>query len=62
MITNSWGIYGEPTSPGKVKADEQAFEQAAAQGITVLFSSGDNGDVARSRASRREAGPPRARS
>ena len=25
VITNSWGIYGEPTSPGKVKADEQAF-------------------------------------
>jgi subtilase family serine protease len=46
VITNSWGIYGEPNAPGKIKADEQAFEQAAAEGITVLFSSGDNGDVA----------------
>ena len=42
VITNSWGIYGEPTAPGQVKADEQAFQQAAAEGITVLFSSGDD--------------------
>jgi subtilase family serine protease len=46
VITNSWGIYGEPQAPGQMKADEQAFEQAAAEGITVLFSSGDDGDVA----------------
>jgi subtilase family serine protease len=46
VITNSWGIYGEPNAPGQIKADEQAFEQAAAEGITVLFSSGDDGDVA----------------
>jgi subtilase family serine protease len=45
VITNSWGIYGEPNAPGQIKADEQAFEQAAAEGITVLFSSGDDGDV-----------------
>jgi subtilase family serine protease len=46
IITNSWGIYGEPNAPGHIKADEQAFEQAAAEGISVLFSSGDDGDVA----------------
>jgi subtilase family serine protease len=46
VISNSWGIYGEANAPGQMRADEQAFEQAAAEGITVLFSSGDNGDVA----------------
>jgi len=46
IITNSWGIYGDPAQFGHVNADELAFEQAAATGITVLFSSGDNGDVA----------------
>jgi len=46
IITNSWGIYGDPAQFGHVNADELAFEQAAATGISVLFSSGDNGDVA----------------
>jgi subtilase family serine protease len=46
VVTNSWGINGEYTAPGHVFAMEQAFMQAAAQGISVLFSSGDNGDVA----------------
>ena len=46
IITNSWGIYGEPKSYGHFAADEQAFEQAKAEGISVLFSSGDDGDVA----------------
>jgi subtilase family serine protease len=47
VISNSWGIYGDPKQFGKVKSDELAFEQAAATGISVLFSSGDNGDVAK---------------
>ncbi len=45
VITNSWGIYGEYTQYGHYRADEAAFQQAAAQGISVLFSSGDDGDV-----------------
>lgn len=46
IITNSWGISGDPAQFGHVNADELAFEQAAATGISVLFSSGDSGDVA----------------
>jgi subtilase family serine protease len=49
IVTNSWGINGEYTAPGHVFAMEQAFMQAAAQGISVLFSSGDLGDVAAER-------------
>jgi subtilase family serine protease len=50
VVTNSWGINGEyPHQYGHVIADERAFMQAAATGITVLFSSGDAGDVAASR-------------
>ncbi|MDP9233813.1 MAG: S53 family peptidase [Actinomycetota bacterium] len=46
IITNSWGVDGEYLAPGHLFAEEASFEQAAAQGISVLFSSGDNGDVA----------------
>ena len=46
IITNSWGVYGDLLPFGHVQADERAFMQAAAQGISVLFSSGDDGDVA----------------
>jgi subtilase family serine protease len=46
IVTNSWGWLGEPKQYGLRHADEFAFMQAAAQGISVLFSSGDNGDVA----------------
>jgi subtilase family serine protease len=48
IVTNSWGIRGEYQAPGHVYAFEASFEQAAAQGISVLFSSGDDGDVAAS--------------
>ncbi|MFY0406615.1 S53 family peptidase [Solicola sp. PLA-1-18] len=42
-ITNSWG--GEETTDAAVNdAYSQVFQQAALQGISVLFSSGDNGD------------------
>lgn len=44
IITNSWGIYGD-TNYGMYHNDEFAFEQAAVEGISVLFSSGDDGDV-----------------
>jgi subtilase family serine protease len=46
IITNSWGIFGDAVPFGHLQADERAFMQAAAQGISVLFSSGDDGDVA----------------
>ena len=44
VITNSYGSPGEPTSLADVAEEHQTFIQAAAQGISVLFSSGDNGD------------------
>jgi subtilase family serine protease len=43
VITNSYGDV-EPTSLADVAEAHQTFIQAAAQGISVLFSSGDNGD------------------
>jgi subtilase family serine protease len=46
IIINSWGVFGDALPFGHVQADERAFMQAAAQGISVLFSSGDDGDVA----------------
>lgn len=46
IVTNSWGYTGEPNQYGHVQATERAFMQAAAEGISVLFSSGDEGDVA----------------
>lgn len=44
VITNSYGSSGEPTSVADVAGEHQTFIQAAAQGISVLFSSGDSGD------------------
>ena len=44
VISNSYGSSGEPSSPTDVADEHQTFLQAAAQGISVLFSSGDNGD------------------
>jgi subtilase family serine protease len=44
IITNSYGDAGEPTSRADVAEEHQTYVQAAAQGISVLFSSGDNGD------------------
>jgi subtilase family serine protease len=44
VITNSYGSTGEPTLVADFAEEHQTFIQAAAQGISVLFSSGDNGD------------------
>jgi subtilase family serine protease len=44
IITNSYGTPGEPTDISSVIQNEQTSLQAAAEGITILFSSGDNGD------------------
>jgi len=44
VISNSYGDSGEPSSQAAVAEEHQTFLQAAAQGISVLFSSGDEGD------------------
>ena len=44
VVSNSWGDAGEVTSSEAVTAYEAIFQQAALQGISVLFSSGDSGD------------------
>jgi subtilase family serine protease len=51
VITNSWGDIIENESAATIKAYQQVFTQAAMQGITVLFSSGDDGDAAMDTAS-----------
>ncbi|MEO6997129.1 MAG: S53 family peptidase [Terracoccus sp.] len=44
VISNSYGSVGEPSSVADVQADHQSALQAAAQGVSLLFSSGDDGD------------------
>ena len=46
IITNSYGYTGEPLSDAEEAVDTAIYEQAAAEGVSLLFSSGDNGDVA----------------
>jgi subtilase family serine protease len=44
IVTNSYGFTTELLPPGFVKPFEDTLIQAAAEGIGVYFSSGDNGD------------------
>jgi subtilase family serine protease len=44
IVTNSYGFNTELLPPGFVKPFEDTLIQAAAEGIGVYFSSGDNGD------------------
>jgi subtilase family serine protease len=44
IVTNSYGFDTELLAPGYIKPLEDTLVQAAAQGIGVYFSSGDNGD------------------
>ncbi len=44
VITNSYGTIGQAESKPSIKAQEQVAQQAIAQGISLLFSSGDGGD------------------
>ncbi|MBB2987302.1 S53 family peptidase [Terracoccus luteus] len=44
VITNSYGSTGEPGSVAEVQAEHQSALQAAAQGVSLMFSSGDSGD------------------
>lgn len=45
IITDSFGDNGEAVSASDLAAEDQAFMAAAVEGITVLFSSGDDGDL-----------------
>ncbi len=45
VITNSYGYSGESVDQSTVAAEDQAAMTADAQGQTVLFSSGDDGDL-----------------
>ena len=44
IVTNSWGSTELGTRPTTIAAYEQAFLQGAAEGISYMFSSGDDGD------------------
>jgi subtilase family serine protease len=44
IVTNSYGFAGEALPPGYRKPFNDILVQAAATGISVLFSSGDSGD------------------
>lgn len=46
IVTNSWGGSGDVVKPALFLAYETAFLQGAAQGISYVFSSGDDGDQA----------------
>jgi subtilase family serine protease len=45
VVTDSWGNNGESIAPGSQATYDQAAMAAAVQGTTVLFSSGDDGDL-----------------
>jgi subtilase family serine protease len=45
VVTDSWGNNGESIAPGSQAMYDQAAMAGAAQGMTVLFSSGDDGDL-----------------
>jgi subtilase family serine protease len=45
IATNSWTFGGEAVPAGYVSMFDQALLAGAAQGMTVLFSSGDDGDL-----------------
>lgn len=45
VVTNSYGYNGESLAAGQQTMDDQAFLAGAAQGVTVLYSSGDDGDL-----------------
>jgi subtilase family serine protease len=44
LVTNSWGDTEENETADNVKAYEAVFLQGAVQGISFMYSSGDNGD------------------
>jgi subtilase family serine protease len=44
IVTNSYGYGGEALPPGYIKPQQDTYIQAAAEGMSLFFSSGDNGD------------------
>jgi subtilase family serine protease len=44
IVTNSWGGLEQGTTSSLIAAYDQAFLQGAAEGISYMFSSGDDGD------------------
>ena len=44
VVSNSWGIPESLASKGEVKALNSVFQQAQAEGIAMVFASGDDGD------------------
>jgi subtilase family serine protease len=44
-VTDSWGDNGEAIAPGAQSAFDQAAMAGGALGMTILFSSGDDGDL-----------------
>ena len=44
VVSNSWGMAESDASKGEVRALDLVFAQAQAQGMEVVFASGDNGD------------------
>lgn len=46
IITNSWGDGTDDIPPAAIYADNLQFLQAAVEGISIVFSSGDSGDLA----------------
>ncbi|HEY8318943.1 MAG TPA: S53 family peptidase [Amnibacterium sp.] len=44
LVSNSWGDVAEAQSADAINAYEQVFLQGSMQGISFMFSSGDNGD------------------
>ena len=45
IVTNSYGYDGEALPTDLIDAENQFFMQAAAEGMSILFSSGDDGDT-----------------
>jgi subtilase family serine protease len=45
VVTDSWGNNGESIAAGEQATFDQAAMAGAAEGTTILFSSGDNGDL-----------------
>lgn len=45
IVSNSYGYLTERLGSGNLRAQEQIFEQAVAEGVGLYFSSGDSGDA-----------------
>ncbi|HET7429274.1 MAG TPA: S53 family peptidase [Gaiellales bacterium] len=44
VVSNSWGMAESDASKGEVRALDSVFQQAQAQGMEMVFASGDDGD------------------